>query len=307
VEATLIELTDTNSAGIAAEFVRARTRAGSPAMGMVMTLVIVVDEEAAESAMAAARAASHEHPARVLGVILGDGRGAGEVNAQVGTGDGWTGEIALIRLKGEVVKHSESVVLPLLLPDSPVAIWWPSHPPRDPAADPLGALAQRRITDAAAAHRGRAKAIQQQCAVYAKGNTDLAWTRITPWRALLAAALDQCPLKVTSASVTSEKVSPSADLLAAWLCDRLKVDVARSTSDGPGITEVVMETKEGPIRIARPDGRLATFTSPGQPDRPIALKRRDLPELLGEELRRLDEDDVYAAAARRLLKMKVHS
>jgi hypothetical protein len=61
-----------------------------------------------------------------------------------------------------------------------------------------------------------------------------------------------------------------------------------------------METREGPIRIARPDGKLATFTSPERPDRPIALKRRDLPELLAEELRRLDEDDVYAAVARRL-------
>ena len=46
-------------------------------MGMVMTLVIVVDEELADAAMSAARAASHEHPARVLGVILGDGRGHG--------------------------------------------------------------------------------------------------------------------------------------------------------------------------------------------------------------------------------------
>ena len=70
---------------------------------------------------------------------------------------------------------------------------------------------------------------------------------------------------------------------------------------------MVLETREGPIRIARPDGRLATFTSPGSPDRPIALKRRDLPELLAEELRRLDEDDVYAATARRLTKMQVRS
>jgi len=303
----MIELTDTNSAAIAAEFVRARTRAGSPAMGMVMTLIIVVDEDEAEQAMQAARAASHEHPARVLGIIIGDARGAGQVNAQVGTGSGWTGETALIRLKGEVVKHPESVVLPLLLPDSPVAIWWPCDPPQDPAADPLGALAQRRITDAAAAQRGRSRAIHQQCSAYAKGNTDLAWTRLTPWRALLAAALDQHPLKVTGASISAERVSPSADLLAAWLADRLKVSVARSSSEGPGITEVVLETKEGPIRIARPDGRLATFTSPGRPDRPIALKRRDLPELLGEELRRLDEDDVYAATARRLSKMKVGS
>ena len=299
----MIELTSTNSSGIAAEFLRARTRAGSPAMGMVMTLVIVVNEEQAEGAMQAAQAASHEHPARVLGVILGDARGTAQVNAQVGIGSGWTGETALIRLKGEVVKHPESVVLPLLLPDSPVAVWWPCHPPDDPAQDPLGRLAQRRITDAAAATRARTKAIRQQCATYTKGNTDLAWTRITPWRALLAAALDQQALKVTGASVTAERVSPSADLLAAWIADRLKVDVTRSTSEGPGITEVVMETRDGPVRITRTDGRLATFTSPGQPDRPVALKRRELPELLAEELRRLDEDDIYAETARALTSM----
>lgn len=303
----MIELLETNASGIAAEFLRARTRAGSPAMGMVMTLIIVVDEDDAEGAMLAARAASHEHPARVLGVILGDGRGSPEINAQVGIGSGWTGETALIRLKGEVVKHPESVVLPLLLPDSPVAIWWPNHPPADPASDPLGRLAQRRVTDAAAASRAKGRAIHQQCSAYAKGNTDLAWTRITSWRALLAAALDQHQLKVTRASVTAERVSPSADLLVAWLSNRLKVDVSRSTSDGPGITEAVMETKDGPIRISRPDGRLATFTSPGRPDRPIALKRRDLPELLAEELRRLDEDDVYAETAVHLLELEARS
>jgi glucose-6-phosphate dehydrogenase assembly protein OpcA len=301
----MIELIETNAAGIAAEFVAARLRAGSPAMGMVMTLVIVVDEDGAPDAMRVARQASHEHPARVLGVILGDARGASQVNAQVGTGDGWTGETALIRLKGEVVKHPESVVLPLLLPDSPVSMWWPSDPPADPSTDPLGRLAQRRITDAAAALRGKGKAIHAQCASYSPGNTDLAWTRITPWRALLAAALDQHPLKITRGSVTAERISPSAELLVAWLADRLKVTIERKNSKGPGITEVVLQTKEGPIRISRGDGRLATFSSPGRPDRPVALKRRQLPELLAEELRRLDEDDVYAATARKLARMHV--
>jgi glucose-6-phosphate dehydrogenase assembly protein OpcA len=301
----MIELIETNAAGIAAEFVAARVRAGSPAMGMVMTLVIVVDEDGAPEAMRVARQASHEHPARVLGVILGDARGASQVNAQVGTGDGWTGETALIRLKGEVVKHPESVVLPLLLPDSPVSMWWPSDPPADPSTDPLGRLAQRRITDAAAAVRGKGKAIHAQCASYSPGNTDLAWTRITPWRALLAAALDQHPLKVSRGSVTAERISPSAELLVAWLADRLKVKVERKSSQGPGITEVVLDTKQGPIRISRRDGRLATFSSPGRPDRPVALKRRQLPELLAEELRRLDEDDVYAATARTLARSHV--
>lgn len=300
----MIELVDTNSAAIAAEFVRARIRAGSPAMGMVMTLIIVVDEDDAPDAMEAARLASREHPARVLGVILGDGRGHAQVNAQVGIGQTWTGETALIRLEGQVVKHPESVVLPLLLPDSPVAIWWPKDPPEDPAADPLGALAQRRITDAAASTKRKGRAIHTLCATYAKGNTDLAWTRITPWRALLAAALDQQPLKVRRASVTAERISPSAELLRAWLSDRLHVPVDRANSKGPGITEVVLETKEGPISISRLDGKLATFSSPGQPDRPVALKRRELPDLLAEELRRLDEDDIYHAATKRLTKLE---
>jgi glucose-6-phosphate dehydrogenase assembly protein OpcA len=299
----MIELLDTDSSGIAAEFLRARRRAGSPAMGMVMTLVIVVDEDEAHDAMESARTASKEHPARVLGVILGDARGKASINAQVGTGSGWSGETALIRLKGEVVKHPGSVVLPLLLPDSPVAVWWPADAPEDPAEDPIGALAQRRITDAAAATRAKSRALQNQCKAYTKGNTDLAWTRITSWRALLAAALDQHPAKVSSASVTAERISPSADLLAAWLSDRLKVDVERRSSKGPGITEVVLHTRSGDIRINRPDGKLATFVSPGQPDRPVALKRRTIPELLSEELRRLDEDDTYAATSRHLVKL----
>jgi glucose-6-phosphate dehydrogenase assembly protein OpcA len=299
----MIELIDTNASGIAAEFIASRVRSGSPAMSMVMTLIIVVAEDDSDEAMRVARQASHEHPARVLGVILGDARGHARVNAQVGTGDGWTGETALIRLEGEVVRHAESVVLPLLLPDSPVAIWWPSDPPEDPATDPLGRLAQRRITDAAAATRGKSRAIHRQCTTYAAGNSDLAWTRITPWRALLAAALDQQPLKVIGGSVTAERISPSADLLVAWLTDRLKVSFDRKSSRGPGITEARLDTSEGPIVISRRDGRLATFTSPDRPDRPVALKRLRLPELLAEELRRLDEDDVYAATARRLTKL----
>lgn len=297
----MIELIDTNSAQIAAEFVRARTKAGSPAMGMVMTLIVVVDEDDSADAMSVAQAASREHPARVLGVILGSARGRSHIVAQVGIGQGWSGETALIRLRGEVVKHPESVVLPLLLPDSPVAVWWPTDHPADPAADPLGQLAQRRITDAALVSRGKVKALHGQCAAYSPGNTDLAWTRITPWRALLAAALDQHPATVTRASVTAERISPSADLLVAWLNDRLRVPVTRSNSAGPGITRVELDTKDGPISILRTDGRLATFSSPDQPDRPVALKRRQLPELLAEELRRLDEDNIYASAAKRLV------
>ena len=293
----MIALSDTDSAGIASEFMRARTRAGSPAMGMVLTMVVVADQDEADRAMEMAREASHEHPARVLGVILGSARGHSQVDAQVGTGSGWSGETALIRLSGEVAHHPESVVLPLLLPDSPVVVWWPTDPPADPANDPLGRLAKRRIVDSANVSRGRSKALNAHCKAYTPGNTDLAWTRLTPWRALLAASLDQHQLKVTGGRVVAERVNPSADLLTAWLRMQLKVDIERRSSGGPGVTEVTLETAQGPITIARTDGRLAMYTSPGHPDRPIGLRRRPVHELLSEELRRLDEDNVFAAVA----------
>jgi glucose-6-phosphate dehydrogenase assembly protein OpcA len=299
----MIELTDTTSSAIAAEFVKARRRAGSPAMGMVMTLVFVVDEDDAETAMRAARSASREHPARVLGLIRGDGRGTSRVDAQVGIGSGWTGETAMIRLGGEVTKHPESVVVPLLLPDSPVVVWWPTKAPEDPATDPLGRLARRRITDAAAMPRNKARALLTQCQAYSPGNTDLAWTRITGWRALLAAALDQHPGKVLSATVTGERISPSADLLVAWLSDRLRTTVARKSSDGPGITSVTLETRDGEIMIVRYDGKIGTLSVPGQPDRPVALKRRDIEDLLAEELRHLDPDEVYADTVKELVRL----
>lgn len=298
---TLLENTNANK--IAGALVDARRRAGSPAMSMVMTLVIEVPEEDAEDALEAAREAAREHPARLLAVVIGSAKGPSSIVAEIGTGVGAAGEHALIKLSGEVARHPESVVLPLLLPDSPVVVWWPTDAPKDPAGDPLGRLASRRITDASRVRTGRTRAMLNQCAAYAPGNTDLAWTRITPWRALLAAAMDQVDARVTRVTVAAEKVSPSADLLSAWLADRLKAPVTRIGSEGPGITDVVLVTSQGEIRISRPDGRLATLTVPGQPDRPMALRRREVPTLLAEELRRLDPDDVYAATVRRLTKL----
>ncbi len=67
----------------------------------------------------------------------------------------------------------------------------------------------------------------------------------------------------------------------------------REISDGPGITGVSFAVDDGEITISRPDGRVATLSRPGQPDRHVALHRRDTAELLAEELRRLNPDEVY--------------
>ncbi len=93
--------------------------------------------------------------------------------------------------------------------------------------------------------------------------------------------------------MAAEPDNPSADLMAAWLAGRLGVPVSQEISDGPGVTEVSFATADGRIVISRADGRNATLSRPGEPDRFVALHRRDVAELMSEELRRLDPDEVY--------------
>ncbi len=127
---------------------------------MVLTLVIVTDEENAYDSLKAANDASREHPSRTLvGSSSGSpapprDRTTSRLDAEVRVGaDAGTGETVILRLYGEAVGHADSVVLPLLLPDAPVVVWWPVNAPLDPAKDPLGALAQRRVTDTYAAEQ----------------------------------------------------------------------------------------------------------------------------------------------------------
>ncbi|WP_406055902.1 glucose-6-phosphate dehydrogenase assembly protein OpcA [Kribbella sp. NBC_00889] len=297
----IIDLTGTTSSEIASALLKARRNAGSPAMGMVGTIVVVVDEASHHDAMKAANEAGREHPSRVLVAILRPGRGAPGLDAEVRVGEGIPGEAVLLRLHGELAKVPESVITPLLLPDSPVIVWWPGGGPKVPADDPLGKLGRRRVTDAAATRRASVD-FSARAEGYEPGDTDFAWSRLTPWRALMAAALDQYPTKVSAAEVVSAKGNPSADLMAAWLQCRLGVPVEQKNSRGPGVTAVRMFTPAGPIALTRPDGAVATFSIPGQPDRPVALKRRTTSELLSEELRRLDPDDVYARTLECLVK-----
>lgn len=288
-----IDLTDTNAGQIAAALVQARRAAGSPAMSMVLTLVVVTDEENCEEALALAVEAGKEHPSRVIGVVRQRGRRPSKVDASIRTGDGAPGESVLLRFEGEVARHADSVVTPLLLPDSPVFVWWPTDAPENPVEDPIGRLGRRRLTDAGTAKRPIA-ALQKRCTSYSPGDTDLTWTRATPWRALMAAALDQHPCTVLSARIEAERGIASADLIAAWLDSRLGIETEVAVSSGPGITAVRLGTPDGEIAITRPDGLLARYSTPGQPERTVALKRRTRAELLAEELRRLDPDDIYA-------------
>jgi glucose-6-phosphate dehydrogenase assembly protein OpcA len=298
-----IDLTGTTTRKIQDALTQSRHLMGGPAVGMVLTLIIVTDESAQYDAVRAATEAAREHPCRVLTVISRDPRGSSSrLDAEIRMGETGPGETVLLRMYGPLAEHADSVVVPLLMPDTPVVTWWPGGKvPKAPAKDPLGRLAQRRVTDSYAA-RDRLGTLAHLAEGYRPGDTDFTWTRLTSWRSLLAAALDQDHDEITAGEVTAEPDSPSAELLAAWLSIRLGVPVGRTVSEGPGITGVRLATTGGDIVIHRPDGRVATLCRPGQPDRQVSLMRRPMAELLAEELRRLDPDEVYRDAAARFAK-----
>lgn len=295
-----LRLEDTNAGAVAAAIHAERHRAGASGAGMVMTLVIVVDEENQSDATQAAQFSAGEHPCRILTVIPRPGRGGEpqlDAGINVGDSDG-PGELVRLRLRGDLAFHAESVVLPLLLSDTPVVVWWPTTHPDNPAADPLGSLASRRIVDTFESSDFAADLAALQANLH-PGDTDLAWTRLTPWRAALATIFDQAYPPITSATVYSDPI-PSAPLLRTWLQWRLAIPVGYERSDGPLINKVAFHTTEGDITITRPEGHLAMVTRNDKVVREIVLPRRPLRELISEELRRLDPDDTYEETMRRL-------
>ena len=294
----IIDLPSTTTAAVNKKLLDVRDTGGAIALGRVLTLVVVTDEEVAEDAIAAANDASREHPCRVIAVVRGSRRGGERIDAQIRVGgDAGASEVIVLRLYGKLTEHGDAVVTPLLLPDSPVVAWWPGQAPEKPAEDPIGRMAQRRITDAASTRNPR-KELERRRTTYVEGDSDLAWSRITLWRGLLAAALDQPPYeKVDRATVTGGSDSPSTDLLAGWLAESLRCPVVRArTRVGSGMISVRLERRSGNVDLVRPDGKVAALTQPGQPERRIGLARRGTPECLAEELRRLDPDEIYAAA-----------
>ena len=293
----IVDLPDTTTAAISARLVRLRADTGSMALSRVLTLLVVVDEAHADAAIETANDASRQHPCRIIVVIAGSKRGAARLDGQIRVGgDAGASEVVVLRLFGRLASHGRAVVTPLLLADSPIVAWWPANGPHEPSKDPIGMMAQRRVTDAARSSTTSRTVLRRLSDGYAAGDSDLAWSRITLWRGLLTAALDQPPYEpVTNAVVVAAGDSPSGDLLAGWLAARLKcpVSIARARS-GSGIVSVRLERASGSIDLVRPvDGNTATLAQPGQPVRTLALAHRGDAECLADELRRLDPDEVY--------------
>ncbi|GAB2695981.1 glucose-6-phosphate dehydrogenase assembly protein OpcA [Nocardia thraciensis] len=291
----IVDIPATDTRSVAKRLVQLAESNGVITTGRVLTLVVcTLDSSEAEGAIDAANDASREHPCRVIVLARGDRFAETRLDAQIRVGgDAGASEVIVLRLQGELINHENSVVIPFLLPDTPVVAWWPRGAPVYPSKDAVGRLAIRRITDATFAPDPQ-QAIKGRVKSYAPGNTDLAWSRITYWRALLAAALDEPPYEaVESVTVSGLREEPALDVLAGWLAARLDCPVRRRT----GELKVELHRPTVSIVISRPQtGRTATLSRTGEPDKRFALARRETKDCLAEELRRLDDDEIYAEA-----------
>ena len=296
----IVDLPNTTTAKISKALVRIREEGGAVALGRVLTLIIASSLGHEEEAIEAANDASREHPMRVIVVSTQDDAAANttaRVDAEIRVGgDAGASEVIVLRVYGEASADPESLVTGLLLSDAPVVAWWPGTAPAVPADSPLGRIAYRRITDASAQPDPQA-ALHQLCGSYHPGDTDFAWTRLTLWRAQLAAVLDQPPYEpVIGIQVTGAAASPSTTLLAAWLQMQLQVPVDCELTTGPlanGVHGVHLTRASGTISLEREVPNIATLSQPGQPLQDLTLKRRSLRDCLADELRRLDPDELY--------------
>lgn len=180
-------------------------------------------------------------------------------------------EQILIRARGDSDLRLASAVIPLLLPDLPVFLWWTGTPPLDERQfDDLLAFADRFIVDSADFARPDVTLprIARIC-VSGRGRygvTDFNWTRLTPWRDLVAGFFDVPQWRAFLPHVTGLRVGFAVDadgrdihpsqalLLIGWLASRL----------GWKATEALAPSEAGGLLFAmsRPGGQIQVRVRP---------------------------------------------
>lgn len=294
----IVPLPNTTTSAILKALQRAREEGGAVALGRVLTLVITTTDDKSEKVIAAANEASREHPMRIIVINnVSDADQTVPLNAELRLGgDAGASEVIILNASDALVGDPQGLINGLLLPDAAMVAWWPDAAPRRMSETSLGRVAGHRIADTINASNP-VELLRVLADSYEPGDVDLGWTRITQWRALLAATLDLGKdLGITGAHVAGALDNSAPILLAAWLRSELGVPVElelQGKSELGNIIRAVIVTDAGPITLERTEPGFARLVQPGQPDHIISLPLRGLGDCLAEELRRLDPDVVF--------------
>src|SRR5256714_5558603 len=218
------------------------------ARASVLNLIVYADRE--EHARRAARSISDlalRHPTRAIVVLADRGQRRQDVerriemHCQLPVPDGARQvcyEQILVRASGDVDDRLASAVIPLLVPDLPVFLWWTGTPPLGSRSfGDLLRLTDRLIVDSADFARPEMTLpIIARISEAARGRfglTDLNWTRLTPWREIATAFFDVPSWRLFLDGITGLRVGFAVDadgrdihpspalLLVGWLASRL--------------------------------------------------------------------------------------
>ncbi len=166
-----------------------------------------------------------------------DGQPHTFLDAEVRFGsDAGAGEIIVLRPRGGLVCHADTLVIPLLVPDAPVVAWWPNEAPANLSNDLFGSMARSRITDAMHSSNPRRTMddLRRNWSVEERGHVMDASDRMACDDGLHARPA-AAPAGERRACDRQKDYLP-LDLLAAWL--RLRLNVPVMVEDDPNATAV---------------------------------------------------------------------
>lgn len=298
----IITLQNTTTRSIAATLLEAQENY-SLATGRVLTLLVAANaHDDVESILSTVRAATREHPARVIVLLLDENAAETRIDAEVlVAAAAGASEMVVMRLYGELTNHLDAVVTPLLLPDTPIVAWWPTEAPLTPAQAELGNIAQRRITYLRRSVAGNP--LDRLIAHYTPGDSDMMWSKITPWRGVVASAVDRYSHDpVQGIEIHGIASHPSVEIAAGWLASCFDLEVKRYECDTDTlqnsfpIQQLILHCSHGDVSVKIIDAHTAQVSVPDQPESYVALSGRTDAECLAEELRHLDPDAMYARA-----------
>ena len=244
----------------------------------VLNLVVIAgDEEAAHRCAATITATATRHASRSLILSAVDPNGPAGLEAHIealsmatASGRAETGaETIHVTAHGETGMHLASIIVPLLVHDLPVALWWPADPPfGSHRADRLLPIADRLIVDGSAwtgdglGILGQlALAVEQRHVVVA----DWALLRQARWREAIASVYDLPDLRPHlgavrrisvhyAAAATKEAVWDTNVVRplyhVAWLASRLGMTVvAPIRRDGEGRRVATLKQKDHEVAV----------------------------------------------------------
>ena len=260
-----------------AQTAHAREQGRTIARASVLNLVVYAEREVhARRAALSISELSLRHPSRAIVLLADRGARAGvegriDMHCHLPSVDSLQQvcyEQILLRARGDSDERLASAVIPLLVPDLPVFLWWTGNPPFGRRHfEGLTSLADRLIFDSADFARpdevlpATARVSEQARGRF--GITDLNWTRLTPWREIVSTFFDVPAYRPFLDVITGLRVGFAVDmdgrdihpsqalLFVGWLASRLgwRATQSLAPAEAGGLLFAMARADGAPIMV----------------------------------------------------------